>query len=92
MGRRKNPNTDWILLFKEDIQLMSAMYNYLVNNNLYPESIDILRYIVNNYPSENQASVALSSIYNSYGGQLSDSNFTFNNHEYKNILKVIYET
>jgi hypothetical protein len=92
MGRRKNPNIDWILLFKEDSGLMSAMYNYLVNNNLYPESIDMLRCVVDNYPSENQASVALSSIYNSYGGQLSNSNFTFNNHEYKNILKVIYET
>lgn len=92
MGRRKNSNMDWILLFKDDVSLMSMMYNYLVTNNLYCESIDILRYIVSNYPTENEASMALDSIYNNYGGKLSDSNFTFNNYAYKNILKTIYET
>lgn len=92
MGRRKNLNMDWILLFKGDVNILSIMYNYLINNNLYCESIDILRYIVSNYPTESEASMALASIYNSYGGSLTDSNFTFNNFEYKNILKTIYET
>lgn len=92
MARRKNSSINWILLFKEDPSLMSAMYNYLINHNLYPESIDILRYISINYPSEKQASSVLYEIYQAYGGQLSDSNFTFDNHEYNNILKAIYET
>lgn len=92
MARRKNSNIDWVLLFKKDSTIMSIMYNYLVNNNLYPEAIDMLRCVVSNHPTEHQALTTLNSIHNSYGGQLTDSNFTFNNYEYKNILKTIYET
>lgn len=91
MSRRKNPTMEWVLLFKENVNLMSSMYNHLMSNKLYAEAIDILRCIAYNDPTQSEVSAILSSIEKEYGGKLSDSDFTFNNIEYKNTLKTIYE-
>jgi len=90
MGRRKNNNIDWIGLFIHDSKLLITIYQYLQKNNLITEAVDVLRFIRQQDPNHIQTSEILNNIENYYGGKLSDSSFTFDNQEYKNILETIY--
>lgn len=92
MSRRKCKDFSWIFLFDKDHELLKIMSKYLYDNEYYAESIDIMRLISIKYP-ESSASLMrfLSNFENHYGGKLSDSNCIFNNPEYNEILKSIYE-
>lgn len=86
--RRFNKNShEWCKKIELPRVVMQMFANMLLEKGLIAEGLDILRKICIDHPNDSkQVNSFIDSIQAQYGGKLTDSEFTFNNETYKEII------
>lgn len=85
----KTPNT-WCKDVNLPQKILQSFAATLIESRLVAEGLDLLRKIVIDYPSDSDhVQKYINSIHNQYGGKLHDSEFTFDNNIYSEILETI---
>jgi GT2 family glycosyltransferase len=88
--RRRQNGADhhWCLDIKLHPNIINDIINVLMKNRADAEAIDLIRKLELDYPTSDASKVLLD-IENQMGGKLTNSTFSFNNKEYKDILERI---